>query len=298
MKFTSTYKLLVCAAFLMALISCDKVEKPVEYGSCPPNSGLPVESDPNGISQKKVLLEDYTGHKCGNCPKALDTINSIVAAYGESVIPVSIHSGYYSTLSGPNYLYNWVVESPTKPGYNELDDFFQVSANGNPNGMINRKYYNTSSFTHIMGIDVWKTEVNNALSSPLEATIKITNRYDTTSKQISSSITVRFLASLTGKYRLATMLIEDSIVKPQKDYRFNPDDILNYTHRHALRGYLYSAFGEEISEDPFPNQKITKDYCISISGKSYDSRHCYVIAYVYNSATYEIIQAEELRIRN
>ena len=47
-------------AIMVATIlnSCDKVEGPVKE-VLPPPSG-----------NRKVLVEDYTGHRCGNCPRA------------------------------------------------------------------------------------------------------------------------------------------------------------------------------------------------------------------------------------
>ena len=43
---------------------------------------------------RKVLIEDFTGQKCVNCPKATDEIHVLQETYGEdNIIAVGIHSG-------------------------------------------------------------------------------------------------------------------------------------------------------------------------------------------------------------
>ncbi len=43
---------------------------------------------------RAVLIEDFTGQKCVNCPNGTTLINDIVETYGEdNVIAVGIHSG-------------------------------------------------------------------------------------------------------------------------------------------------------------------------------------------------------------
>ena len=43
---------------------------------------------------RKVLIEDFTGQRCPNCPKATDEIHHLQETYGEdNIIAVGIHSG-------------------------------------------------------------------------------------------------------------------------------------------------------------------------------------------------------------
>ena len=46
---------------------------------------------------KRVLIEDFTGQRCVNCPSATETIKQLQDTYGkENVIAVAIHSGPFS----------------------------------------------------------------------------------------------------------------------------------------------------------------------------------------------------------
>ena len=49
---------------------------------------------------RAVLIEDFTGQRCVNCPNAVAEIERLQEAYGEeNVIAVGIHSGPLSIFS-------------------------------------------------------------------------------------------------------------------------------------------------------------------------------------------------------
>ena len=51
---------------------------------------------------KNVLLVDFTGQRCVNCPKANEEIESLQRQYGgDTVIAVAIHSGYFGVHNSP-----------------------------------------------------------------------------------------------------------------------------------------------------------------------------------------------------
>ena len=73
---------LTLAALVMA-VACDEVstDERLTYVE-PPEVG------------RAVLIEDYTGQYCVNCPRATEEIERLVEQYGDSVVvAVAIHSG-------------------------------------------------------------------------------------------------------------------------------------------------------------------------------------------------------------
>lgn len=72
------------AAVLLGLTaaSCSQISEP--------DRRIPV---PPAEVKRAVLIEDYTGQNCINCPTAHEVIDELVAQFGEAVIPVSIHAG-------------------------------------------------------------------------------------------------------------------------------------------------------------------------------------------------------------
>ena len=81
---------------IVLFTSCDKV---------PLNERL-IYVEPPEVG-RAVLIEDYTGQYCVNCPRATEEIERLVEEYGDSVvIAVAIHSGPFSKQKGePSPLY-------------------------------------------------------------------------------------------------------------------------------------------------------------------------------------------------
>ena len=83
MKIKNIFLGVATAAMTMAAASCSNIDegdrliyvKPAEVG-------------------RAILIEDFTGQTCNNCPTGTEIINGIVSTYGEdNVIAVGIHSG-------------------------------------------------------------------------------------------------------------------------------------------------------------------------------------------------------------
>ena len=118
------------------IISCDFVKNanpPVE-----PNSGTGNVTP--GIVYRKVLIEDYTGHKCGYCPPAGDTLAYLEKKYTGKIIPLAIHAGQFANIN-----LTYPTDFRTTVG-NAYDTEFGNSMAGNPNGLINRIGFGTGSF--------------------------------------------------------------------------------------------------------------------------------------------------------
>ena len=103
---------------LFNITSCDIVEGPymIENGT------NPVDTTSNNFV-KKVLIEDYTGHTCPNCPDAARQLEAIQDFYGDQVIGMAIHIGKafampYPSSQSPKFQY----EFRTKWG-EEYDNF-------------------------------------------------------------------------------------------------------------------------------------------------------------------------------
>lgn len=281
-KFSFTF-LSVCLVFA----SCDYVNNTVQ-----PTAASNGGSNPSVI-YKKVLVEDFTGHKCGNCPTAAAELKNLELTYAGKIIPVAVHAGYYAYTNA-----TYTTNFQTTEG-NDYDLQFGNSAAGNPNGLINRMGYGTAAF--IRQWSSWNTEIAQQLNMPAKFQLKIKNNFNTTTKLLTTNITVKALDNLNGQYKLVVLLTEDSIVAEQLDYSkpSGSQFISNYEFNHVLRGSLNSSWGETLFNTTInANDSIIKTYSNYSVNTSYNSKKCHVVAYVYdaNSSSptfYEVMQAEE-----
>ncbi len=283
------------AALLIPLFamfaSCDIIHDPVTE-----TSTTPIDTSDTASVEKYriVILEEYTGQKCGNCPKAQRFLyDSLVPKYGKNLLTMAVHAGSYAVPDVSGH-YTADFRTPEGDAYNN-NSLFGMSAAGQPNAMINRKGYPGS---HVKYKFQWETEVFNQISVPADAWIEIENTYNSSTRTVSVNVKSEFLNALTGDYKLCVAVTEDSIVSPQLDYfpvGGGSQDVLNYLHRHIFRGTVNTAFGGYIATDPAAGTIIEKDYSYTLP-VNFNQNHCHIVAYIYDADNYEIVQAGEAKI--
>jgi thiol-disulfide isomerase/thioredoxin len=248
-------------------------------------------------SSRKVLIEDYTGHKCGNCPAAAIALKYLENKYPSNVVPLAIHAGFFATVNS-----TYTTNLQTTDG-NAYDSQFGNSAAGNPNGLINRVGYGTGGF--IKSYTSWESELVKLLLTQARFEIKIKNSFSLTSSKLNTSITVKSLTNNSGKYKLVVLLSEDSIIAEQLDYTLPSGSqfISNYQFNHVLRGAVNSTWGDAIfTIGAVSNDSIVKSYTNFSLNPLYNPAKCHVIAYVYDAdplspTYYEILQVEEAKVK-
>lgn len=279
------YQITILIAIILIIVSCDKVKD---------------VRDPNAEvikGNRKVFVEDYTGHKCGNCPAAADTLKYLTKKYPGQVVALAIHAGFFANI---NASYPTDLRNPVSTAY---DNVFGVSLAGNPNGLINRGGFGTGGF--IKAYSTWEGEVAQMLSKPAKFEIKIRNTFTTSNNNLNTSITVKSLTNNAGIYKLVVLLSEDSIIAEQLDYRLPSGSQLipDYEFSHVLREAVNSTWGDPV----FVSGAVTNDSTVKafpnyLINSAYNAAKCHIIAYVYdadpNSPTYyEILQVEEAHVK-
>lgn len=208
-----------------------------------------------------VLLEDYTGQMCVNCPKAVDVINQIHEAYGDNVIAVGVHGGRLSLPSS---------SSPLGLATDEGNEYFNAAGHPNqPSGRVNR--LGTPS-----NIDFWPSLVAEEIAKIAPLSIELATSYDEATSTVTVDVkTMGTNGNTTGKLQL--WLVEDNIVAPQ----FMPDGSRNleYVHNHVLRGAVNGTWGEDFCVNEGEEKTVTRTATLKDHWKAEDMS---VVAFVYN----------------
>jgi hypothetical protein len=274
--------LIILYSIIYITTSCEKITPPFKQ------SVIPDDSDDTEIYVQKVLIEDFTGAKCGNCPKAHDKIEELKALYKGKIISIAIHSGDFAKPNLPPYT-TYTYDFRTTIG-NELTDFFHPDF---PSGLINRMKINN---TWAQVWSIWGNIIDTLVTKQPKIELEIVNIYDTISRILQSTIKSDILLNLNANLKLCVYITEDSIVSWQTDYRHIPPDVSNYVHHHVLRGSLNPtnpAWGESLSHGPVQAGKSFQSiFSITLDNK-WNEKHCSVVAFVYDDNTKEILQVEE-----
>ncbi len=276
----------IIIAVILVIVSCDKVND---------------VRDPNAEvikGNRKVLVEDYTGHKCGNCPAAADTLKYLTKKYPGQVIALAIHAGFFANINTTTYPTDF--RNSTGTAY---DNQFGVSLAGNPNGLINRAGFGTGGF--IKAYSTWEGSVAQMLTKPAKFEIKIKNIFATSNNNLNTTVTVRSLTSNSGIFKLVVLLSEDSIIAEQLDYSLPSGSqlVTNYEFNHVLRGAINSTWGDPVfTIGAVANDSVVKNYTNYAINSGYNASKCHVIAYVYDAdptspTYYEVLQVEEQKVK-
>jgi hypothetical protein len=274
-KILSNVIVIVIVIVIASLPSCDIIEEPylVPVGSNGPGPGDNV---------RKVLLEDYTGQKCPNCPEAAEIAHNLQALYGEQLILLTVHAGFYST---PDATGDFTADFRTPEGM-ELNTFFEIPAY--PMGMVNRTEYSGS---RVLLKDSWEAAVAIQTELDAAAAITITNTYNAGTRKLDCLLETEFLETKVGTYNICAFITESGIISPQQTAQ---NVNLTYEHNHVLRGSMNGTWGDLVGEDgqAIVGTVLTNSYSFTLPS-GWNADNCAVVAFIYNTESNEVAQAEE-----
>jgi hypothetical protein len=301
MKKLLLYLLTVSAAVVL-FSSCDRVDPPFRQTS---GGGNPNTSD---TVFRKILIEDYTGFKCGTCPPAAVILyDQLKPLYGEELVTIGVHASSGNNFTEPSPPASLPPNAPSGSYSTDFRTatgeawlaFFNVGAN--PNGMVSRLDYLTSGQVKLPG--AWGTAAQSIYHQPAKFKIEITNLYNTSTGALNSDVKVKVLQAVSGTYNLSVVLTEDSIIDWQVWYPpHSPVNVPDYVHRHVLRSAINGNFGDQVfTGSAAVNDSTVNSYSMNllnmtaVNGSTIvpNIAHCHVVAFVFDATTKEIWQVEE-----
>ncbi len=228
-----------------------------------------VKPDP---VQRCVLLEDFTGQRCINCPRGTEVIEQLQQEYGDSIlISVGIHSGPLGFAGN-----NTIIGLATDVG-NEYYNHWQLEYQ--PVGLVNR--HGAVNYTD------WPAAVKTELSRPAPLSMKA--EVSIQDNEVGIRLTMTGTDGST-KGKLQVWLVEDGITAMQ----LMPDGSANsqYVHNHVFRVAVNGTWGEdfELQEGETKTTNHTQ-----VVDPSWNPANLNVVAFVYNNQG--VLQAVKGKIK-
>lgn len=185
--------------------------------------------DMEGVTaQRKVLLEDYTGQLCVNCPNVHGFMETLHKEYGDNLIMVSVHAK--NNPSGGVLVEKGGLMLSLVDAYT---DKFKVDAL--PAGIFN--HTGTANSDTLS----WRKAINDAIEQPSNVQLEIAAKVENTDLKLDTKVVA--LDELLGS--LSLWVLEDSIVAPQKLPGGKTEK--KYVHNHVLRAVVNGTWGENIT---------------------------------------------------
>lgn len=272
--------LLYIVVIALAFQACDKIDGPY-------TTPVPTK-DWYG---RKILLEDYTAHKCPNCPGAAVIADNLLSLYGDKIIVLANHVGF---LAQP-FVGDGLPDDFRTTAGTDWDNKFIHSDNGLPNGMINRKGFPTAN---AISPSAWASEVGADLAKvPYMSVAFQNNSYNAADSTVTGSVDVKMLKGNQYKLNLEICIAEDSIIAPQLNLTVL---VPNYLFMHMLRGAVNGSWGQQITDGTTYNlvgNDILSSYTYTIPKTKWNAKNCHIVAFVYDAVTFEVYQAEQIALQ-
>lgn len=183
---------------------------------------------------KNILIEEYTGVKCGNCPDGHAMAHELQVAKPENVFVIAVHAGHYATPSVG--MPNFITDDGTA-----LNDFYGV--NSYPSGSINRRAFDSES--PIIGRSQWTTSSKIVNSETAPVNLYLDLEYDDFFEKLTINVEGYWTATPEVENpRLAIALLQNNI----QGYQAGSGVSDEYMHQHVLRDFITDAFGDELSD--------------------------------------------------
>lgn len=257
MNIIKSLSLLVIGA--AACVACDNIGENERY----------IELD-RIEAKRSVLLEEFTGQRCTNCPEGHEVARSLREQYGDRLIPVSIHGGRLSIKGQMGTLQGLATD--------ESDAYYVAAGSPDlPSGVVNRS-------TGCIDRSEWAEAVRRELEKETPATIDLTAEL----KDGDIIAKVNLLSDIDLSCTLQLWVVETDIVAYQYDHGAN---VMDYTHEHVFRSSINGTDGEKITL----KKDIYADFTSSIAlGEGWNPEKVSVIAILSNDSG--VIQCAEAHL--
>lgn len=245
-KITTILSLLLTGLLLTA---CDKIDEDERYTPAP--SYTPARS---------ILIEDFTGQKCVNCPFATNTLHSLTEYFGDSIVCVAIHGGAYG------------YAEPKGLATTEAQAYYEMlNINSQPIGVINHRGFTTN-------FQDWTKEVCKLITTP--TTVSMSARAWVEGDDLKVSVVSSSAEEMNAMMKV--WLTEDGIVANQSlPEALGGGTDKNYVHNHVYRKSVADVNGVKVKLSP---ESVKQEFCCSLEStyfKPYERANLYVVAFVY-----------------
>ena len=220
-----------------------------------------------------VLLEDFTGYECGNCPDGHKIAAKLQLSHPDRVFPMSVHAGPYAVPSGAD-----APDFRTAEG-TEINDYFGVTSY--PIGMANR--IRIEGMGQLLSRSYWTVCCRQLCTLDADVNVWVESSYDKDTKKLTADVELYYVNGVAdGTSALCVSLLQNGILGPQAGGDMEDE----YVHNHVLRAMLTPVWGDTISLSA-AGTLVTSHYEYDVPDVigtiATDPLHSEIVAYVINA---------------
>ena len=236
-----------------------------------------------------VLLEEFTGVGCTNCPKGSREIENLLTQFPDNLIAVSIHAGFFADTNIFNFgKYDFRTEEGQFL-------FGYLGPNlGYPAGVVDRTPVNGDMQ---IGRNQWASAITTQIQDQPAVELGIEKSFNSSTRELVITINGIGKENVSGEIRLSALVTESGVVDAQDDQEADPNIVLDYIHNHVLRDMFTPASGAPLFNDLIVGQTFSQTYSI-ILDSSWVPENMEIVAFasVVNGNSFPVLQAASAHV--
>lgn len=279
------------------IVSCDKVSNPIVVKPKIAGSKFVTKTNKDVSDTKKVLLEDYTGQRCPNCPAAAAIIKNVLLPAYSNLIVIAVHQGDAYAEPYGKFTNDFRTDAGEtwggSGGFGPLNTW--------PTGLINRRDYNGNGLK--LTSTKWPNIMPMTTSDPFVLKLDVTTEYDTIVRALNVYVKGYFKLPYPNAIKIIAVYTEEGITGKQIN---GSAEIEDYEFEHMLRGDINGTWGVDLTTKAalakdsaswttsgFPLPESAKGGL----GKSINDKNVSMVVFAYDVTTKEVLQVEKIKIR-
>lgn len=284
---------LFVALSILAIVSCTEVPPFIDYSEplilLKDTTYLTSDIPQNPL--KNVLIEDISGVRCNNCPKAAEIAHEIQDNNDKGrIVVLTLHSNNYGAFTRPfegNDTLNTVEAT-------QIVSALIGDPAGLPAGAIDRKIFDGRTSKINQKYETWVTDVNAQLALPAKAVVDL-EVIDAGERKLIANVKTTFADDDPDKIYMSVFLVESHIIGKQKmpDNTYKDD----YEHNSILREGVTTYSGLKLADNVEAGRVFEKGFEFVVPEK-YNLENCSVVVLINknNASSTEVIQCAEKHV--
>lgn len=192
---------------------------------------------------RRVILEEFTGVKCTNCPDGHDKVKELFDQYGERFTSVAMHAGGLAGFIEGHSVQNMMTDEGTQL-------HIEFGNSGQPSAIIDRVQYENENNFFIYSRVAWGLKVEERMEVPSECNITINPVMVESSDSLGIEVTIHYTEDLPEDHYITVGVLENKIIDAQKQ---QDDSIIDdYEHNHVMRKMITGFNGDLLIGQDFP----------------------------------------------
>lgn len=242
--------------------------------------GPPVQA-----SSRNVLVEEFTGATCANCPAARDMLTSISDQNPGRIIPIEIHIfNFQQSKPAHGARYDLRTEAGTAIGQQ-----IYSAVSGMPSAGFNRLPFQGELLHYT---PKWAGAIDEALKAPGILNLDLSSQFDPSSRVATIHVRVTYAQAVNEKQYLSLALLEDDLIDIQEFTHGKFDSA--YAFKHTLRDFLTPVTGIEFLADldnKEPGRVYERWFTYEVP-EDFQVKNCQLVAFVHrhDAQSKEVLQ--------